>query len=337
MELIGGDVVKNKFLLLFIEVKEFIDIFFGYKVMRAAAAVSYYITLSFFPFLICLNWLIATIGIDVGTIVNLTAGFIPQPAMDSLNQYLEYITDQQSPFLLITGVTFLATSASAAFRTLVTIMEEIHGRQRFSGVVKYLLSFAGSTMFLFSVYFFMLFSVVAKSIISLIDKWLHTELSMLFQYEWMHSFLILVFLTVILYCLYKTYNRKGKAFKALVLSSVISAVLLVVVSYGFSELMRFSVKYSLVYGSLTSVICLMMWIFICANIIIGGSVLGRVIGYHCEEEEEAERKALEEDFLHSLDKKVKSEYLKHGAVKRRYKDLQDKIQEIKPSKDKNNK
>lgn len=316
--------MKNKLILLFVEIKEFIDIFFGYNVMRAAAAVSYYITLSFFPFLICLNWLIATIGIDVGTIVNLTAGFIPQPAMDSLNQYMEYIVDQQSPFLLITGVTFLATSASAAFRTLVTIMEEIHGRQRFSGLVKYLLSFAGSTMFLFSIYFFMLFSVVAKSLISLIDKWLHTELSTLFQYEWMHSFLILVFLTVILYCLYRTYNKKGRAFKALVLSSVIAAFLLVVVSYGFSELMRFSVKYSLVYGSLTSVICLMMWIFICANIIIGGSVLGRVIGYHCDREEEAERKALEKIRQHSPIKERNPDGSRNIKEARRYKDTDSK-------------
>lgn len=282
--------MKNKFLLVFIEIKEFIDIFFGYKVMRAAAAISYYLTLSFFPFLICLNWLIATIGIDVGTIMSMTEGFVPQPAMDSLNQYLEYILHQQSPILLITGVTFLFTSASAAFRTLVTIMEEIHGRQRFSGVIKYLLSFVCSTLFLFAIYFFMLISVMAKSLISLIDGWLHTNLSMLFQFEWMHSFLILIFLTVMLYALYRTYNLKGRAFKALILSSVGSAFFLVVVSYIFSEIMKFSAKYSLVYGSLASVICLMMWIFICANIIIGGSVLGRVIGYHCEDEDEEEKK-----------------------------------------------
>ncbi len=277
--------MKNKFLLLFIEIKEFLDIFFGYKVMRAAAAMSYYLTLSFFPFLICLNWLIATIGIDVGTIVNMTSGFIPQPAMESLNQYLEYILTEQSPILLITGITFLVTSASAAFRTLVSIMEEIHGRQRFNGIIKYLLSFAGSTLFLFAIYFFMLLSVVAKSLISFIDSWLNTSLSVIFQYEWMHTFLILIFLSVMLYALYKTYNLKGRAFKALVIASVTAAVLLVAVSYGFSELMRFSAKYSLVYGSLTSVICLMMWIFICANIIIGGSVLGRVIGYHCDTED----------------------------------------------------
>lgn len=282
--------MKNKFLLLFIEIKEFIDIFFGYKVMRAAAAISYYLTLSFFPFLICLNWLIATIGIDVGNIVSVTEGFIPQPAVDSLNQYLEYIVDQQSPILLITGITFLVTSASAAFRTLVTIMGEIHGRQRFRGIFKYILSFAGSTIFLFAIYFFMLISVIAKSIISIVDEWLNTSLSILFQFEWMHSFLILIFLTVMLYALYRTYNIKGRAFKALILSSVISSFLLVAVSYVFSEIMRLSAKYSLVYGSLTSVICLMMWIFICANIIIGGSALGRVIGYHCDEETAEEKK-----------------------------------------------
>lgn len=281
--------MKSKFMLLFIEMKEFLDIFFGYKVMRAAAAMSYYLTLSFFPFLICLNWLIATIGIDVGTIVNMTSGFIPQPAMESLNQYLEYILNEQSPILLITGITFLVTSASAAFRTLVSIMEEIHGRQRFNGIIKYLLSFAGSTLFLFAIYFFMLLSVVAKALVSFIDNWLNTSLSVIFQYEWMHTFLILIFLSVMLYALYKTYNLKGRAFKALITASVIAAVLLVAVSYGFSELMRFSAKYSLVYGSLTSVICLMMWIFICANIIIGGSVLGRVIGYHCDTEDSGEK------------------------------------------------
>ena len=136
----------------------------------------------------------------------------------------------------------------------------------------------------------MLISVIAKSIISIIDQWLNTNLSILFQFEWMHSFLILIFLTVMLYALYRTYNIKGRAFKALIFSSVGAAFLLVVVSYVFSEIMKFSAKYSLVYGSLTSVICLMMWIFICANIIIGGSVLGRVIGYHCEDESEEEKK-----------------------------------------------
>ena len=47
----------------------------------------------------------------------------------------------------------------------------------------------------------------------------------------------------------------------------------------FSYFMENSTKYSLVYGSLTSVIILLVWLYLCGNILVIGSLVNCVI-YH---------------------------------------------------------
>ena len=51
----------------------------------------------------------------------------------------------------------------------------------------------------------------------------------------------------------------------------------------FSLLMGKSARYSLVYGSLASVILLLVWLYLCGNILIMGNVLNYVLFTHRKE------------------------------------------------------
>ena len=55
------------------------------------------------------------------------------------------------------------------------------------------------------------------------------------------------------------------------------AVALVVASLLFSLIMSRSTRYSLVYGSLASLIILLLWLYLCSNIFILGNVVNCVL------------------------------------------------------------
>ena len=61
-----------------------------------------------------------------------------------------------------------------------------------------------------------------------------------------------------------------------VTGGVLASVSLVACSMVFSWFLGVSSRYSLLYGSLASVIILMVWLYLCGNILLLGSVFNRV-------------------------------------------------------------
>ena len=59
--------------------------------------------------------------------------------------------------------------------------------------------------------------------------------------------------------------------------AVLASVALAAASILFSWFMGMSARYPLVYGSLTSVIIMLIWLYLCGNILIIGNVINRVL------------------------------------------------------------
>ena len=66
--------------------------------------------------------------------------------------------------------------------------------------------------------------------------------------------------------------------RTLYLTALLSAAALVACSVLFSWFIGMSSRYSLVYGSLASLIILLVWLYFCGNILLLGAVAGRVWG-----------------------------------------------------------
>ena len=54
-----------------------VDLFLKKQVTRSAAALYFFLTLSIFPFLLCLNWLIGILNVDISAVGKLFGGFVP--------------------------------------------------------------------------------------------------------------------------------------------------------------------------------------------------------------------------------------------------------------------
>lgn len=60
-------------------------------------------------------------------------------------------------------------------------------------------------------------------------------------------------------------------------SSLGAALAIVAASVLFSWFIGMSSRYALVYGSLASLIILLVWLYLCGNLLLLGTVVGRVL------------------------------------------------------------
>ena len=84
-----------------------------------------------------------------------------------------------------------------------------------------------------------------------------------------------MFLFILL--LYRFATPLDKPRPPVIPGSLVAAVALTAASMVFSYFMENSTKYSLVYGSLTSMIILLVWLYLCGNVLIVGSLINYVI------------------------------------------------------------
>ena len=91
--------------------------------------------------------------------------------------------------------------------------------------------------------------------------------------------ILLLFLLVFLFVLlvYRMAAPRGKPRPPVLTGGFLAAAALVAASVLFSWFIGLSSRYSLVYGSLASVIILLVWLYLCGNLLLLGAVVGRVL------------------------------------------------------------
>lgn len=258
--------------------KELVEIYLNNHVSRSAAELSYFITLSVFPMLICLHAMLARFLPGLTLTLDELKGIVPQETLQTIADYLEYVGTHNNKALLTAGILGTATTSAAAFRSIHSIMGDIQGVSRFRGIFALLFSFVFSLIFLASCYFAAIVMVTGNWLISYLGR-VFPMLAGLAVWNWLRFPLMLIIFILIIYGIYRitapAYIR-GTYFPG----AISSAFLLVLVSVLFSWFISMSTKYPLIYGSLASIIIFMLWMYICGQILIMGNALNVVLRRH---------------------------------------------------------
>jgi len=261
--------------------KEIVDVFLNYHVARSAAALSYYLTLSIFPFFICASVILGSLNIQETDAFTLLEGIIPEATYTTLSDYLSYISSSGSEVMLTIGLTAMLTSSSAAFRSFTGIMGEIQGKMRFSGFKGLLISFVFSIMFLGAIY--------GSALIMISGEWLMHFLETHFNINeiteiWIRVRFIILFLLLfaVIFSVYLISAPKHATRMSRLPGALAAAIILLVTSIVFSQLITASIRYEVLYGSLASFIILMVWLYTCSIILILANVLNISISKHKE-------------------------------------------------------
>ncbi len=266
-------------------VADMVDVYFSKCISRAAAELAYFLILTFFPIMICISAFVNELHLDLASLITHIDPFLPEGVLVIFRDYLTYIDTNQSTALVLTGAFLTILFASAAVRGLMNIMGELYGRATFRGLWQLLASVLFSVLLLATIYLSLAVVVTGNWFFHLLGQVLRLEdLAARFGlWQWLKYLLLLglVFLFIVL--LYRFAAPLDHPRPPVVPGALAASAVLAVASMIFSLLMGSSTRYSLVYGSLASVILLLVWLYLCGNILILGSAMNYVLFIHRRE------------------------------------------------------
>ena len=237
------------------------------RVSRSAAEFAYFLTLSIFPLLICGIAIMASFEISVaGLLDDIWAADV----LDSVFEYVEHVGHVPSGLIISASVVVIVTSGSAAFRAVAKSMADIQGCPRYTGIWGFLFSLGFSLVLLFTIYFSVLMITTGAWLMESIEDL--TGIYGLARFWSRIRFLLLfVVAVVVVHFLYLFTAPKEPKIRRLP-GAILTTIALVLGSMVFSIFMGASARYPLIYGSLASFILLMVWAYLCGNILIVGNL-----------------------------------------------------------------
>lgn len=269
-------------------VRELLQTYSRLGISRAAAALAYFLILTLFPLLMCVNFLISLLHLNPADVFSALDPLLPEEILSILMDYLTYVSQiphsQSTPLLLASLFTILL-SASAGLRTLLKTMDELYQVCHTNSLRRLLVSVVLSLLFLLTIYLSIVVIFTGEWFFRLLEGHLPPPLLELIPLRllsqlWGKLRYLLLFLCVLLLVLavYRLgtplpFRREKKILR---LTALLSAAALVACSVLFSWFIGMSSRYSLVYGSLASLIILLVWLYFCGNILLLGAITGRV-------------------------------------------------------------
>ena len=261
-------------------------LFFRHNIPQAAAAMTYFYLLSLFPLLLCVNAIVGRFDVDMTQMLSMLQRVLPQQAVSLVGDYFHYLS-AVPPVALWIGIPTVLIASSAGLRILLDAMSALYGHPRSTGVRRLVVSMLFSLLFLLTLCLAVIVVLTGdrplQFVARLLGQLLGQNSHVLIQvaavsrlWGWLRYLLLFCFVAVLVLTIYRLGlpRRQAKAWSVTV-SALLSAATMVLVSSLFSRFIDMSANYSLLYGSLASIIVLLLWLYLCGTILLLGAVFNR--------------------------------------------------------------
>lgn len=254
---------------------KFVKNYFHYGVSRSSANLAYYLMFSFFPLIIFLNSVLGLIDISTQTLYNYIDIF-PHELQIVVSDYLSYISAADNIVPLFLGLFLMIWSFTRYVNSLYHIINNIYGYKRPKlSMVK---SFFFTVSMMLSVYLTLILTVVGGSILNFIYRFISFPPIVESLFSVFRYLIPILYFFFILLLLYRYIPTKKQTFKSAIPGAFCAVVALFILSGAFSVYVANFSNYGVIYGSLSAVMFLMMWLYFSSMVIIQGSILNKMLG-----------------------------------------------------------
>ena len=265
--------------------REALLLYFSRRVPQAAASLAYFVLLTVFPVLICVSYLLGLVNIDVVSLIDQLQTVFPEAALDVVESYLVYISSHQSIGLFFAGLAAGWFSAAAAFRTVTQVIVDMYdevSQSMLRGLVSS--TYPGNEAVAFTVALALLVTVNLSVMVVVTGQRTLAAVAQRLPFlspaadlwSWTRYVLLFCIFFLFLMGVLNLAAPFGTPRLPMLVSSLVSALALVVSSAVFSWFIGLSTRLSLVYGSLVSLIILLLWLYLCGQILFLGIVFTSV-------------------------------------------------------------
>lgn len=265
---------KELFSAIFDFVKNFIEM----DVVSMAASTSYYMLFAFFPFMMYLLYILAVVSrqVDVSVILEQLTTILPSQLISLTTGVVRETGQSPLPAYPWLSLIILVLASAKGFGTMLGNLYSVYGRKRISS--NFLLKRFTGLILTLSIGVIMLIIMFVLIIGQTFVKWLQHILDVKFFVElwqinlitYLISLIILSFMFGVM--LHVSSGRKGR-FRHAVFIGALMAATWIVVSIFFSNFLSGSERYRFLYGGLSGVMLLLLWIFTIITVIFTGALV----------------------------------------------------------------
>ena len=259
------------------KVKKLIENISNDKLSESAAECSYYVILSFIPFIILLLTLIQFTNINSEEIFEILNHFLPSNISEIIIQIIQEAYSKSIGTISV-SIIFTVISAGKGLFALTKEMNNIYGCVTInkSWIRLKILSIFETIFFVFLIVFILTLFVFGKFIITTLS----THFIQLKRYILLNeSFYQIVFLSIgfiVFLTMYKLLSNHTVKLKSQIKGAIFASVVLNILSRIFSEYLNIFKGFSYTYGSLTALILIMMWTYAFFYIIFLGAEINKI-------------------------------------------------------------
>lgn len=259
-------------------VKQLVLRYFDHGCGRTGAALAYYSLFSLFPFLFFLSQLLGLLNLQPITLSEELARIIPSGAIDFFNAYLEHVADRGSGGMLALG---LITTLYFPMRAVVFLMQTVskgYDVTPHRTVIKeYMISFLVTLLLGFMVFLSLVFILLGSRALTYLSGAFSISPQFIAIWGWLRFLALGILLFFVLSFLYQVSAGKKFAWRYVFPGAGAAIVAWIIISAGFSFYVNHFANYSVVYGSLGTVIVLLIWLFLSSVTIVMGAELNGLL------------------------------------------------------------
>lgn len=239
-----------------------------------AANASYFIVLSVFPALLLILSLLRYTGLEVETLVDLMASFLPEALMEAAEELV--FSTYQSTTGAVVGLSAVTAlwSASRGIYGVLTGLNAIYGVSEDRG---YVFTRGISAVYTFVFFLVMLLTLVLHVFGNIIIGWLtmidNAVLIFLMDLLDLRFFLLLIIQTLIFTLMFMVLPNRRNRFRESLPGGLFASLGWLVFSDLFSIYVENFQNYSNIYGSVYAIALAMLWLYCCMAILFAGGAL----------------------------------------------------------------
>lgn len=238
-----------------------------------AAQAAFFILMSFVPFLMLLLPLVTYVSITKDMVVEMILQVMPDAGdfRSFLLSIIQEVYDKSTAVVPISAI-FTLWSAGKGLQGLTNGVNAIyHVKETRNYVVTRIRSALYTLVFILAVIGSLILLVFGNSIQKFLTRYIPALARVTAYIIGMRTAVSLVVLALIFLMVYKFLPNRKTSFRSQVPGAVISAVAWSLFSLGFSVYLDYYDGFSNMYGSLTTIILILLWLYFCMYIVLIGA------------------------------------------------------------------
>ena len=267
--------------------------YYSHDVARDSAALTYYLLFAIFPLLIFISTLLGLLELDIAYITAVLEPLLPEDVVGVVRSYLEYVSANQSRQLLWFSLIFSVWFPMRASGCLMHSLRKAFGRSAPESILRSQLRILLFTVWLIVVIAITLvLVVVGRSVLEFAGRFITVTETFIAVWSYLRFVLLALVMTVTLAVLYMLSQGQRQPLREILPGVGSSLAAWMVLSMAFSYYVEHLGQYSVLYGSIATVIVVLLWLYMSAQILILGAEFSAAL---TEKRTTAARMGAEED------------------------------------------